>query len=303
MTGVTGPSGAYNGANIILQLRHGLASEWATVNPTLAVGEMGYEIDSALFKIGDGATPWNSLAYGGLKGATGPTGQGATGQTGATGPTGHTGPTGTTGPTGAASTVTGPTGNTGLTGPTGPTGAASTVTGPTGNTGPTGAASMVTGPTGAASTVTGPTGNTGTTGPTGPTFTGGTVNTLTVAGTLTIQQTQEVVATRTTATGTVTHDWTTAAIFYHTSISSNFTCNITNLPTTSTRAYVVNLILVQGGTPYYANALQINSSAVTINWANNTTPTPAANKTEVQSFTLYYSGAAWTALGQYTSFG
>jgi hypothetical protein len=129
------------------------------------------------------------------------------------------------------------------------------------------------------------------------------VTNLTVTGTLTIQQTQEIVNTKTSATGVVTHDWTTGANFYHTSISANFTCNITNLPTTAARAYVVNLILVQGASPFYANALQINSSATTINWVNNTTPTPAANKTEVQSFTLYYSGAAWTALAQYTSFG
>jgi hypothetical protein len=129
------------------------------------------------------------------------------------------------------------------------------------------------------------------------------VSALTVTGTLTIQQTQEVVNTKSSATGTVTHDWTTGAIFYHTSISSNFTCNLTNMPTTSTRAYVVNLVLVQGGTAYYANALQVNSSAVTINWVNNTTPTPGANKTEVESFTLYYSGSTWTVLGQYTTFG
>jgi hypothetical protein len=129
------------------------------------------------------------------------------------------------------------------------------------------------------------------------------VPSLTVTGTLTVQQIQEVVTPKSGATGVVTHDWTTGAIFYHTSLAANFTANITNMPTTAARAYVVNLMLVQGANPYYANALQINSSGVTINWVNNTTPTPAANKTEIQSFTLYYSGSAWTALAQYTSFG
>jgi hypothetical protein len=104
ITGTTGPSGAYNGANMIVQLRHGLATEWTTVNPTLAVGELGYETDTELFKIGDGATVWNDLPYGGLRGATG-----------------HTGPTGFTGPNGL--TVVGPTGPGGV-GPTGSTGAA-----------------------------------------------------------------------------------------------------------------------------------------------------------------------------------
>jgi hypothetical protein len=57
--------------NIQLQFRRGTALEWSTENPTLAVGEMGIEIDTKLFKIGDGNTAWNSLSYGGLRGARG----------------------------------------------------------------------------------------------------------------------------------------------------------------------------------------------------------------------------------------
>jgi hypothetical protein len=130
-----------------LQNRRDTAANWTANNPTLAAGELGLETDTAKFKIGDGTTAWNSLAYAYTAGATGPTG-----------------------PTGAASTVTGPTGAAStVTGPTGPTGAASTVTGPTGAEGATGP----TGPTGAASTVTGPTGAEGATGPTGPTGAGG----------------------------------------------------------------------------------------------------------------------------------
>ena len=102
-----------------LQNRRDTAANWTTNNPTLAQGEIGYETDTTKFKIGDGATAWNSLAYAYAAGATGPTG--STGPVGATGPTGATGvagPTGPTGPTGA----TGPTGSTGATGATGPTG-------------------------------------------------------------------------------------------------------------------------------------------------------------------------------------
>jgi ethanolamine ammonia-lyase large subunit len=59
---------------IQIQFRRGLASEWTSANPTLAVGEMGLETDTDQFKIGDGTTAWNSLAYGGIAGATGPSG-------------------------------------------------------------------------------------------------------------------------------------------------------------------------------------------------------------------------------------
>lgn len=168
--------------NIQLQFRRDYAATWGSLNPTLASGEMGIELDSYpyLFKIGNGSTPWNALPYGGLVGATGPTGdsgpQGPTGaqgdagtatNTGATGPTGEqgaTGPTGSQGDVGATG-VTGPTGDVGPMGPTGPQGdpGTATNTGATGDTGPTGSAGS-TGDTGA----TGPTGLNGVTGPTGP---------------------------------------------------------------------------------------------------------------------------------------
>jgi hypothetical protein len=46
-----------------IQLRRGSAQEWANVNPTLAIGELGIEIDTGRIKIGDGITAWNSLRY------------------------------------------------------------------------------------------------------------------------------------------------------------------------------------------------------------------------------------------------
>jgi len=46
-----------------IQLRRGGAQEWANANPTLAQGELGIELDTGRFKIGDGATAWNTLRY------------------------------------------------------------------------------------------------------------------------------------------------------------------------------------------------------------------------------------------------
>ena len=78
---------------IRIQLRRGLQAVWTSVNPVLAEGEIGLELDTDKFKVGDGTTAWNSLAYGGIEGPTGNTG--GTGTTGTTGPTGPLG----TGPT------------------------------------------------------------------------------------------------------------------------------------------------------------------------------------------------------------
>jgi hypothetical protein len=49
-----------------IQFRRGTAAEWAASNPTLAPGELGYETDTALFKIGTGATTWANLVYTGI---------------------------------------------------------------------------------------------------------------------------------------------------------------------------------------------------------------------------------------------
>jgi hypothetical protein len=57
-----------------IQFRRGTESEWAETNPILALAEMGIEIDTDLFKIGDGVQAWNDLPYGGVRGYTGSVG-------------------------------------------------------------------------------------------------------------------------------------------------------------------------------------------------------------------------------------
>ena len=122
-----------------IQLRRDTAAAWASVNPVLAQGEMGFETDTSKHKLGNGSGAWNSLPYvfnTMLSGSSAPsnslgsngdfyfqttgfviygpkasgvwpsgvavTTPGATGATGAQGPTGATGATGTAGATGAA---------------------------------------------------------------------------------------------------------------------------------------------------------------------------------------------------------
>jgi hypothetical protein len=52
-----------------IQLRRGTAAEWTSANPTLMVGELGYETDTGLYKVGDGSTAWSGLSYNGLYGS------------------------------------------------------------------------------------------------------------------------------------------------------------------------------------------------------------------------------------------
>jgi hypothetical protein len=46
-----------------MQQRRDTAAGWVSANPTLLSGELGYETDTYRYKLGDGTTAWNSLAY------------------------------------------------------------------------------------------------------------------------------------------------------------------------------------------------------------------------------------------------
>jgi hypothetical protein len=46
-----------------IQLRRDTAANWTSVNPILAAGEVGFETDTKLNKVGDGTTAWATLGY------------------------------------------------------------------------------------------------------------------------------------------------------------------------------------------------------------------------------------------------
>ena len=46
----------------LIQVRRDAAARWEAVNPVLADGELGYDRDHHILKIGDGMTPWNDLS-------------------------------------------------------------------------------------------------------------------------------------------------------------------------------------------------------------------------------------------------
>lgn len=47
--------------NTIFQVKRGESNVWATLNPILQSGEPGYEIDTGVFKIGNGIDKWSEL--------------------------------------------------------------------------------------------------------------------------------------------------------------------------------------------------------------------------------------------------
>jgi hypothetical protein len=129
----------------------------------------------------------------------------------------------------------------------------------------------------------------------------GALTALTISGTLV--QTAETLISMTGAIGAVSHAYTTGALFYHTGILANFTCNVVGAPVTQNRSMIVTLVLAQGIVPYMPTALQIDGVAQTIKWNGVMVPTGTASKTDVVTFGLLRVGTAWIVLGQSSTFG
>jgi hypothetical protein len=108
--------------------------------------------------------------------------------------------------------------------------------------------------------------------------------------------------TKQDATGTVEHDCINGHIFYHTSPDANWTANFTNLNIATSYATSVSIVIAQGGTGYYPDAVQIGGVAQTIKWQGNATPTPSTNRTDVVTFNILNNSGTYVVLGQLTGF-
>jgi len=54
--------------SVTIQFRRDTSTNWTSVNPILAQGELGLETDTGLYKIGNGASAWTALNYSELGG-------------------------------------------------------------------------------------------------------------------------------------------------------------------------------------------------------------------------------------------
>lgn len=114
---------------------------------------------------------------------------------------------------------------------------------------------------------------------------------------VTFTQSSDKITSITSATGTVVHDFSTGAVFYHSNISSDFTANFTNVPTTDDRSIGIILILDQGATPYLPTAIQIGGVSQVIRWSGGVVPTGTSTFIDIVNFNLFRIGSAWTVIG------
>jgi hypothetical protein len=131
----------------------------------------------------------------------------------------------------------------------------------------------------------------------------GTLTGLDIAGTLTYNAVIEPLEYKTGATGTVVHDISQAATFYHASMSSNFTASFSNVSTVDARITVVSLILIQGATARVpaANVI-VNGNSQTVKWFASNPPSGTANATEILSYTFIKANNNFTAFAQFSTF-
>jgi hypothetical protein len=128
----------------------------------------------------------------------------------------------------------------------------------------------------------------------------GTFTDISSTGTTTLAEHTEAVGTKTGATGTVVHDFTESNQWLHTSISANFTVNLTNVPATDNQLHTIVLYLSQGATGRLATAFQIDGVAQTLLYSGNSLPTAGTNSFDTQTFTLIRSSGAWRVLASLT---
>ena len=126
---------------------------------------------------------------------------------------------------------------------------------------------------------------------------------ISAGGQTTLGTTSEKLTISSGGTGSVTYDTIANSIFYNSGPTGNITANFTNVPTTTSRTTSVTVVMSQSATARIIEALQINSTSSTINWANKIKPTGNANQYDIFGFSLIHSGSTWITLGQMSTYG
>jgi hypothetical protein len=104
-----------------------------------------------------------------------------------------------------------------------------------------------------------------------------------------------------------TYNVTNGTVFYHSGVTGAFTATITNLPAVTnslSRATVVTIIIVQGGTPAYPSGISVNGVGQTIRWPAGLSITGTSNGVDIFSFNiLTIGGGVAVVTGNWVAYG
>jgi hypothetical protein len=126
----------------------------------------------------------------------------------------------------------------------------------------------------------------------------------TFTGVVTLSGSAETFSSPAIATNEVTCDFSSNSTFVIGSNSANVKALFTNVPTDAGKIYPASIIINQGATGYYINALSINGVDQTINWLGGTTPLAQANQTGVQNFAFVCTATStYNVIVSFVSYG
>ena len=117
-----------------------------------------------------------------------------------------------------------------------------------------------------------------------------------------LQQTSEIVNDSLVTSPVMIYDFNAGSIWYHGTVSTNFTTNFINLPTDTGRAITTTLILNQGVTSYIPTTVQIEGATQSLKWSGGTA-SGTSNQVDIVGFTFIRVSENWVqVLGQINTF-
>mgnify|MGYP003673796041 FL=1 len=106
--------------------------------------------------------------------------------------------------------------------------------------------------------------------------------------------------TKTGATGNVVHSCANSNIFYHSSITADFTPDFTDLALSNGKTTETRLILDQGATGYKPVALKVNGTGSTLNWEGTVAPVASTNALDMVEMRIVMQSSAYSAIAKYS---
>lgn len=102
---------------------------------------------------------------------------------------------------------------------------------------------------------------------------------------------------------TVVYDLSGGSVWYHSSVSNDYTANFVNVPTIDDRVVTVNVIISQGSTAYAPTTIQINGDVYPVKWKDGISSADI-NKVDSFEFNFIRSGGSWVqVLGDVKKYG
>ena len=116
------------------------------------------------------------------------------------------------------------------------------------------------------------------------------------------KSTGQLVSNHSAPSGTVDVDFLASDTHYFYQPTGALTVNFTNIPTPTSRMYLMRIYIAQGATAYIPTSVQVNGVARSIEWHNGVVPTGTAGNIDFCQFLVWTFSGTEVILGQANSY-